>query len=354
MGTYDFDTFKMELASCVKEYLPEEYRSGDIEFQTVSKSGLGEMTGMLVRSEDSVIAPCVYIDQAYSDYVKYKLSVNEVAKSLGDTLSKALTGQDMAEVHGLMQTLISGGTFDWKALLTSVEMKAVPVTDNDGYLEDTPHFVQGDMAAVCYIKYGENAEGMMSSKVTDTILENMGLSKEELFDMARDNMRRSNPLHIASMDQIMECMMNGAPMFDTTSNVLDEIAAFPDIESLEVGMFTMSNEAQMNGAAAVFMPEIMDALADKYPDGFYILPSSVHEVLIVPKSVMAPTLEELTDMVRSVNATEVSPQDKLSDHVHEYDAQAKSIYIAGGFKPSMDAQAKTETQESKKDKPSGR
>lgn len=353
MSVYDFESFKMELASCVKEYLPEQYKNADIEFQKVNKSGLGEMTGMMVRTEESYVAPCIYIDQAYSDFLKYKLSIGEVAQKLGETLSQALTDQKSIEGSSLLKSITSGN-HDWSEYLSSVEIKAVPVTGNEGYLKDTPHIIQGDIAAVCMINLGSNEEGMMSAKVTDTILEGMGVSKEELFEAARENTRRDNPAHMASMDRMMECIMSGEPMFAQGYDILDEINSFHDLSDFEVGMFVISNERQMNGAAAVFFPEIMDALAEKFPDGFHILPSSLHEVLIVPKSVMAPTLDELSEMVKSVNAEQVAPQDKLSDLVHEYDPQAKSLYIAGGEKPSLAMQAQEEVKETKKDKPSGR
>ena len=60
---------------------------------------------------------------------------------------------------------------------------------------------------------------------------------------------------------------------------------------------------------------------------FYILPSSTHEVLIVPKDEMVD-LKELEKMVQSVNQEMVAAEEFLSDHVYEYDAQSHELSIA--------------------------
>lgn len=71
-------------------------------------------------------------------------------------------------------------------------------------------------------------------------------------------------------------------------------------------------------------PGVLNQVSQIFPEGFYILPSSVHEVLIVPKGTeMEP--QELGKIVREVNRTEVSRADVLSDRVYEYDREKEKI-----------------------------
>ena len=71
-------------------------------------------------------------------------------------------------------------------------------------------------------------------------------------------------------------------------------------------------------------PDFIKEASDKLHDNFYILPSSIHEVILVPES-SAPPLKDLQEMVKEINATEVSPEDKLSDSVYRYDRECDSI-----------------------------
>lgn len=91
-------------------------------------------------------------------------------------------------------------------------------------------------------------------------------------------------------------------------------------------MYIMSNTENVNGAAAIIDPNNMDLARSYMQDDFYILPSSVHEVLLVKQNQMS--VEELEDMVKTVNASAVALQDRLSDHVYKYDFARHEIYRA--------------------------
>ena len=92
-------------------------------------------------------------------------------------------------------------------------------------------------------------------------------------------------------------------------------------------MFVLSNKDKHHGASAVLNPKVMDEIAEKVGKDFFILPSSVHEVLIVTGTGQND-LKALESMVQDVNATQVSPAERLSDHVYAYDAETHEIYRA--------------------------
>ena len=79
----------------------------------------------------------------------------------------------------------------------------------------------------------------------------------------------------------------------------------------------VTNTEKYYGAEVAFRPDVARANYEKCGD-YYILPSSVHEVLIVPVSVM-PVGSGLLDMVRQVNASCVDAEDYLSDAVYLFD-----------------------------------
>ena len=65
-------------------------------------------------------------------------------------------------------------------------------------------------------------------------------------------------------------------------------------------------------------PGVLRALADDLGENFYILPSSVHEILLLPDS-GAEDARYLREMIREVNATQVEPEEVLSDNLYYFD-----------------------------------
>ena len=95
----------------------------------------------------------------------------------------------------------------------------------------------------------------------------------------------------------------------------------PDIPDT---MFVLTNDTKVNGAAAILNDDIRQEIAEKVGD-FYMLPSSIHETLIIPKEA-GMEFKELEQMVQEVNQTQVAPGERLSDHVYEYDAKEHELF----------------------------
>ena len=77
-------------------------------------------------------------------------------------------------------------------------------------------------------------------------------------------------------------------------------------------------------------PDFMDEVADKLGGDFYIIPSSIHETLLFPAKDVE-NYHDLEAMVREVNETQVLPEERLSDNVYHYDAEAKVFELAGHY-----------------------
>jgi hypothetical protein len=92
-------------------------------------------------------------------------------------------------------------------------------------------------------------------------------------------------------------------------------------------MFVLSNEKRINGASALLDDKIMDEVREQVGDNFYILPSSVHECLIIPADEVIE-LRELENMVKEINETKVEPKDRLSNHVYQYDNESHELFRA--------------------------
>ena len=103
---------------------------------------------------------------------------------------------------------------------------------------------------------------------------------------------------------------------------------FEPMEEPEIPMYVLSNESLSNGASALFYPQMREKIAEELNGDFFVLPSSVHETLIIPDNGNMD-YQELKVMVNEVNCTEVADTDILTGEVYFYDCERREFMIAG-------------------------
>ena len=101
-----------------------------------------------------------------------------------------------------------------------------------------------------------------------------------------------------------------------------------DIIEEEIPLFVMSNGDYMNGASVILYKDVLRDFAKYMEYDLYILPSSIHEVIILLDNEYAKAPEELARMVRETNRIVVDREEILSDHVYYYDREKDEIRIA--------------------------
>ena len=89
-------------------------------------------------------------------------------------------------------------------------------------------------------------------------------------------------------------------------------------------MYMLSNCARLNGSGCILYQDLLQSFAEHFASDFYILPSSIHEVLLIPASDNSSP-EELNAMVREVNASQLTREEVLSDHVYFYSREQKRL-----------------------------
>ena len=167
----------------------------------------------------------------------------------------------------------------------------------------------------------------------------------QLHDDAMENAPKIKPAEIKGMSEVMAEMMGieQAEMFG-----MGPVA--PEDEK----MFVASVPDKIHGAGVLAYQDFMDQAAERVGGDFYILPSSLHEVLLVPDNGQMQ-LSDLEAMVKEVNATQVDPVDKLTDSVYHYDSKEKIFELGKKFverQNQREEMAEKETSEEKGDKSS--
>lgn len=133
------------------------------------------------------------------------------------------------------------------------------------------------------------------------------------FDAAMENLKRMSDYQITP---VFEMLSRSVPGFNPDMEKNDGEAITPPDD--EPPMYILHGKPGYSVAALILDPGVQKQISDlpEMKDGYYIIPSSIHEVIVVPKGT-CKSVSFLNSIVRFVNLDCVSPEERLSDHVYE-------------------------------------
>ncbi len=192
---------------------------------------------------------------------------------------------------------------EYKDKLTVELMKA---DWNEDFLKDKPHTMVGDLAIAYKVLLKETDRARHVFYVTN--------------EMCRD----TDQLHAWAMKSAPEI---DPPVIKNMQEMLGSMGVSLDPGDDKPQLMVVTNKRNQNGAAAVFYPGIMSRITEIAGGSYWIIPSSVHEMLIWPGGTEGDA-DRLKEIIQEVNEHEVSPENRLSDRVYHYDAERKLFEIA--------------------------
>lgn len=295
----NMEQFAKEMKRRVEQSFSGEMK---IEIQNVLKNNSVRYTSMVIAEEGNRVAPMVSLNRYYDRYKK--------GESLG-----GLAVEIMEEYEDVWSKKEMDIEFikDWEEVKKLVAYKVIHTERNRGLLEQTPHQEILNLSKVYYLSLYEQGGSMLIQKKH---LAMWNINEEEVIHAAEENTPKLFPKNLKSMGSVLEELFGGA---------LDE--EFEDITDGGMKMYVLSNQQNFMGAAVMFYPDVMEQIADLFESDLYILPSSVHEVILLPATEeMNP--RELASMVCEINASSVQEEEVLGDKVYLYQREQKEISIA--------------------------
>lgn len=289
----------------MKDYLAPEFSDVECKVVEQKKNNNVVLTGICFHRAGQQTAPIVFVGQFY-DAVKSGEPKEEVLKEIARQAEKGMGIKEIPE---------AGSVVEYEKAKKCLCVRIVNTRANQQRLSHMPHREMEDLSltlAICFPL--DDGMGNGSIEVSDEMMGVWGMEEETLFQQAWENMEKNQPPVL----QDMGAMFGAA---DPT-NLLAENEN--PVEKPKGIMYVLTNRGMSYGACAIAFPGVMEKVSRMFPEGFYILPSSVHEVLILPKDgEIAP--KELGSLVREVNQREVSREEVLSDRVYEYDRERGKI-----------------------------
>lgn len=298
--------FAEYIKSHIREYLSQDYKDADITLEEVTKGNDRTLTGLIIRKGGEMTVPTIYLEPFEAENKKGR-PLDDIMRQIAEIRMENSVGK-LFHVDDLK---------DYEIVRPMLMIRLCDPEKNKEYLKGKPYTVCGELAATYRIQVMENEEGVASVAVTDSMLNLWGITPEQLHRDTVHAENAKNPVMFYSMEDLMsELMFSVEPenLFDSPEPVDTDFTP----------MYVLTNPGRQDGAGVIARDGVLDKIGELVGKNFYVLPSSVHEVLIVPENGNTQA-KELEDMVREVNATQVAPEDLLSDKVQYYDRAAKTL-----------------------------
>lgn len=297
----DFDEFKEKVKDNIKNYLPMQYEKANVSLQSVVKNNDVQLTGLMIRLEENNIAPFIYLDRYYEQY-QNGMELPDIMKDIAElrVSSEQSVKLDISRIT------------DFNQVKDNIICKLINGDMNEEYLADKPYTQIEDMAVIYVIDLGSGAEGHMSSPITYDLMKRYGVDTQMLHEIAIHNLAKSEIVFKSMKDALMEIMF---PDGVSEEDPLAEILSAED----EIPMYVLSNAEKLNGAASVLDKDTMETISEMLGGDFVVIPSSIHEVIILPMDDNVDK-DELEGIIREVNTGQVAPEERLSYHAYQYDS----------------------------------
>ncbi len=275
---------------------------GNITINHVIKNNGCEMDGLVIMEKGKDIAPTIYLDSFYELYTN------------GENIKNIIR-----QIEVIYEQNKNNVTFDvnilkhFDTIKDKIVYKVVNYRSNEKLLEQVPHKRILDLAVVFYCLLDNEYRRSATALIYNNNLKNWNVTIDDVYKAALKNTPDLLHSKISSMAALFEkCGVN----------VDGEEVDLKDYVPSD--MYVLTNESKLNGAACILYENVLYDFAQKLGADLYILPSSVHEVILLPKLSMFEK-DELVNMVKEVNTEGVAADEVLSDHVYEYNRTERLI-----------------------------
>lgn len=263
------------------------------------------LNGLMVQSDTSNISPVIYLDDYYAAYesggVEFETIINNI-----------LTVYEMHKKDCYVDT---SPLLNYEYVRDKIIYKLINTDKNTELLQHIPHIAFHDLSIVFQVAIARETYGNAYILIRNEHLATWGVSMDRIYEDACHNTPIINKYEIKEIDDAIRELM------------LSEESEEPeDMEVAPLLMFVLSNSYGYQGAACILYPGLLKEFADSINSNLYIIPMTVHDVLLLPvKKPQGSEYKELKDTIREVNVAQVPDEDILSNSLYYYDRNADDI-----------------------------
>lgn len=314
--TYD------EFICCVRDGMAEILGNNvNVKIHKVLKNNDIELDALTVMNQSSNVSPTIYLNSYYEE-LQNGMEIGEIINEI----------YQLYEEHSHKLHFDVDIFKDFEKIRGRIAYKLINTKSNMKLLADIPSVPFLDLSIVFYCLLDNDYLGSATALIHNIHKDMWNISTEELYEIAKQNTPKILQYEIKNMnelireilvDDLQKTIYERDDRYDENCNMPgpEEVAdgLLKDISNAreQISMYVLTNKQRTNGAACMLYENVMEEFAWSVGEDLFVLPSSVHEVILVP-AVRGINEEELTQMVREVNHEELDEIDILSDHVYFY------------------------------------
>ena len=271
-----------------------------VYIHTAVKNNGKERKGITVSEKGIHISPTIYLEEYFQQFQEGKPIEKIVEKILQ-------LYEEVKCSHPCEESLLQ----NYEELKGKFACKLIHRGKNEKLLNDIPYVPWMDLAIVAFVLLEVSPYGTATVLVRKEHLEIWGLTEAQLLDEAKKNTPILLPYQFCPMRKLLR---------EICPYAVDEG------EEEEESLYVLSNKLRSFGAASMLYEGILEKVGQKLGENYYILPSSIHEVIVVPES-KSPVKQDLEEMVREINETQVEEEEVLSDRVYYFSRKENRLFL---------------------------
>ncbi len=292
----NYQQFAVEVKETVKHFLEPNL---NIENHTTLKNNGHERIGISITNKHINISPTIYLEE-YFEHYQTGSTIEEIAEDIARLYHEIKYEQNW-EIERIK---------DFENIRSRIAYKLINTEKNKQLLKSIPHFSYSDFSIVFYVLFEEEPLGTATILINYDLLRFWEVSIQEIYDIAHENMPTLLPADFKPMYLAIEDMLK---------NTSIEYTGEPN------PLFVLTNTQRCLGASCILYDDMLKKIYHYVGENYYIIPSSIHEVIIIPES-KSPLRCELNEMIKEINDTQVHPEEILSDQAYFYDKSLNYMY----------------------------
>jgi hypothetical protein len=280
----NYQEFLKNIQTQLSVFLPD----ADLHIQQIARNNGNFYDGLVIVRGGINIAPTIYLMPYYHRYLE-GVSLEDIYADILDTYQKNLPDQNFDT------TIFT----NFAKAKDRIVMRVINYERNLELLAQVPHFRYLDLAVVFYCLLASDENQQASILIYNQHLSFWGIDADTLYECAIENTPKLLPHEMKDMNTILQTVLS--------EEIIDDTADIP--------MYILTNRYHTNGACVILYDQLLKQLADSFDRDLVVLPSSIHEVLLVPVEVSVD-LAQYDKMVQEVNETQLADDEMLSNHAY--------------------------------------
>lgn len=297
----DKNTFNEKIREILAQHLKPE---GKVMLQQVRKNNGVRLESIVIQTPGSNVSPTIYIDEFYE--------MHEQGMEPEEAAARILT----AYYKGRPKKELNLEFFkNFEMAKKRIVYRLINARSNEELLKEIPHVLIMDLAICFYYAFRDEQLGEGMITIQNKHMEWWDTNVQELMALAKENTPRLFPAQLISMKYIVE---------KVGGKVLE------DLYEHACKLYVLTNRQKCQGAVCLLYDGKLEEIAEELGGSFYILPSSIHEVIIF-KETGEENARSLHEMIRDINETQLDAEEVLSDYPYYYNRTEKKITCQRDF-----------------------